>query len=131
MHRAQLMKGQVTVEYLILFSIGLALIAFSVGALATIKSTESQLTDLEKARVASAQLRGAGDEACALGDGNTRSVELGWSVDLECGSEGAVTAGGQSAGFVLEHCDVYCDSISGKRFLMTNSGGNVKIEEKS
>ena len=126
-----MMKGQVTVEYLILFSIGLALIAFSVGALATIKSTESQLTDLEKVRVAAAQLRGAGDEACALGDGNTRAVELGWSVGLNCSGEGIVTAGGQSAYFGLEHCDVSCGSISGKRFLMTNSGGNVKIEENS
>ena len=122
------MKGQVTVEYLILFSIGLALIAFSVGALATIKSTENQLTDLEMVKVAAAQLRGAGDEACALGDGNTRAVELGWSVDLECGSGATVKAGGQSAGFVLEHCAISCSPISGKRFLMRNEMGEVRIE---
>ncbi len=125
------MKGQVTVEYLILFSIGLALIAFSVGALATIKSTESQLTDLEKVRIAAAQLRGAGDEACALGNGNTRAVELGWSVELNCSGEGLVTAGAQSAGFALEHCDITCSSISGKRFLMKNEMGEVRIEKIS
>jgi hypothetical protein len=123
------MKGQVTVEYLILFSIGLALIAFAVGALATIKSTEKQLTDLEMVRVAAAQMRGAGDEACALGDGNTRAVELGWSVDLECGEGAIVKAGAQSTGFVLEHCEISCSSISGKRFLMKNEMGEIRMEE--
>lgn len=123
------MRGQVTVEYLILFSVGLALIAFSVGALATIKSTEGQLTDLEMVKIAAAQLRGAGDEACALGDGNTRSIELGWSVEMECGEGAVVKSGEQSAAFGLEHCEISCNSISGKRFLMRNEMGEVRVEE--
>ncbi|MEM4272303.1 MAG: hypothetical protein QXH30_01825 [Candidatus Bilamarchaeaceae archaeon] len=123
------MRGQASIEYLILFSVGLALIAFSVGALAMIKTAESQLADLEKARIAAAQLRGAGDEACALGDGNAREIELGWSVELECGSEATVKAGGQGAGFALEHCEISCSPISGKRFAMRNEGGEIKIEK--
>lgn len=124
-----LMKGQVTVEYLLLFSVGLALIAFAVGALVVIRDAELQLTSLEKAEIAVSSLKSAGDEVCALGDGNSRALELGWEVELECsGDVLKVTVGGQGAVGALEHCDVSCYG-SGDKFTVSNEYGKVRIEE--
>ena len=123
------MKGQATVEYLILFAIGLALIGISVGALAAISEAEGQLTDLEKARIAAGALRGAGNEICALGDGNSRVVELAWEVSLECsGNLITASSGNQSAVSGLEHCDVSCSGKAG-RVLVKNERGKIKMEE--
>lgn len=125
------MKGQATVEYLLIFSIGLALIAFAVGALSTIRDAEARMSGLEQAEIAAASLKGAGDEACALGDGNSRIVELGWNVELECSGK-AIKAysGNQSAVSGIEHCDVSC-SGSGNRFEVSNSYGIIEIRESA
>ena len=123
-----LMKGQVTVEYLLLFSVGLVLISFAVGALVVIRDAEASLTSLEKAEVAVSSLKSAGDEVCALGDGNSRVVELGWEVDLECsGDVIKASVGEQGAVAGLEHCDVSC-SVDGDRFRVSNVYGRVEIE---
>ncbi|MFP3949757.1 MAG: hypothetical protein ACLFUZ_01545 [Candidatus Micrarchaeia archaeon] len=126
-----LMKGQATVEYLLVFSIGLALIAFAIGALSIIKNTENRLASLEQAEIAVASLKSAGDEVCALGDGNSRVVELGWEVELECsGNAVKAHAGNQSAVGGLEHCDVSCYG-SGEKFEVSNSYGRIEIEESA
>lgn len=124
-----LMKGQVTVEYLLLFSIGLVLIAFAIGALAVIKDTEGQLTSIEQAKIAVATFKSAGDSACALGSGNSRVVDLAWSVELDCqGDVIKATVGGQSAVSGLEHCEVTC-SGEGSSFRVINENGEIGIEE--
>jgi hypothetical protein len=125
-----MMKGQVTAEYLLLFAVGLALIAISVGALAVIKDAESSLTDLEKAKIAAASLKSAGDGVCALGSGNSRVVELAWDVSLECGGDALRASVGEgSATASIEHCDVSCYGAEGKRFTVSNYYGEVEIEE--
>ena len=126
-----LMKGQVTVEYLLLFSVGLVLIAFAVGALVVIRDAETQLTSLEKAEIAVSSLKSAGDEVCALGDGNSRVVELGWETKLECSGDVIKGSVGEQNGVAaLEHCDVSC-SGSGEKFRVSNVYGRVEIESAS
>lgn len=125
------MKGQVTVEYLLLFSVGLVLIAFSVGALVVIRDAETQLTSSEKAKIAVSSLKSAGDEVCALGDGNSRVVELGWEVELSCsGDVIKATVGEQGAVRAIEHCDVSCYG-SGDKFRVSNVYGRVEMESAS
>ena len=124
------MKGQVTVEYLLLFSIGLVLIAFAIGALAVIKDTNDQLASLEQAKIAVATLKSAGDSACALGNGNSRIVDLAWEVSLECEANVIrVSVDGQSAVAALEHCEVSC-SGKGENFRVLNEDGKIEVEEK-
>jgi len=123
------MKAQVTVEYLLLFSIGLVLISFAIGALAVIKDTEDQLASREQARLAVASIKSAADSACALGSGNSRSVNLDWVVELECEQRViAATVKGQRALAALEHCEVSCPS-SGQNFQIVNNLGKIEIEE--
>ncbi len=125
------MKGQATVEYLLVFSIGLALIAFAVGALSIIKNTENRLASIEQAEIAVASLKSAGDDVCALGDGNSRVVELGWEVELECsGNVVKAHSGNQSAVSGLEHCEVSC-SGRGERFEVSNSYGIIEIRKSA
>ncbi len=124
------MKAQVTVEYLLLFSIGLVLIAFAIGALAVIKDTEDQLTSLEQAKISVALLRSAGDSACALGSGNSRTVELDWDVSLDCaGDEIEAIVNGQSAVDVLEHCEFSSCEEGGSFRVVNNEFGEIEIVE--
>lgn len=122
------MKGQVTVEYLLLFSIGLALIAFAVAALAVIKGAESDLTNLEKAEIAAASLKSAGDEVCALGDGNSKVVDANWDVNVNCnGNAITVTSYNRTSTSGIERCDATCGDKNGTRFLVKNDAGTVDI----
>lgn len=124
------MKGQVTAEYLLLFAVGLALIAVSVGALVVIRDAEASLTSIEQAKVAAASLKGAGDEVCALGNGNSRVVELAWDASLECKEDVLRASVGEgSAVAALEHCNVSCDGASGKRFTVGRYYRDVEVEE--
>ena|GEM_PF-2685317 len=126
-----LMKGQVTVEYLLLFSVGLVLISFAISALVVIRGAETQLTSLEKAEIAVSSLKSAGDEVCALGDGNSRVVELGWEVELECSGDVIKASVEEQSGVAgLEHCDVSCYG-DGDRFSVSNVYGRVEIKSAS
>jgi len=76
------MRGQATVEYLLIVAIGLVLIGFSLGALSLIKEMGGELTSLQMAKLSAGSLKGASDEVCALGVGNSRSLEFSWEVSL-------------------------------------------------
>ena len=122
------MKGQVSVEYLLLLAIGLVLIGFSVGALSVIKGMEGEMGSLEMAQVSAGALKGAGDEVCALGDGNSRTLDFSWEVSLECSNDVIKASVGEGSGVTaLEHCNAYCSGASGSCFLIENKGGIVWI----
>lgn len=125
------MRGQVTVEYLLLFSLALVLIAFSIGALAVIKDTEGQLTSLKQAQIAVASIKSAGDSACALGSGNSRIVELEWGVELECsGNEVGAIVNGQKAIAELVHCEFSSCESGGNFRVVNNEFGEIEVEER-
>jgi len=124
------MKGQATVEYLILFSIGLVLIGFSLSALAVLSDTEASLTALEMGRISAGSLKGAGDEVCALGDGNSREVAFGWEAEIECAGDVMKVIVGEGSSVVsIEHCKVSCFGVEGKEFIVRNDMGKVRIED--
>ena len=96
-----------------------------------IRDAETQLTSLEKAEIAVSSLKSAGDEVCALGDGNSRIVELGWEIELDCsGDVLKASVGEQGAVASLEHCDVSCYG-SGDKFGVGNVYGRVEIDSAS
>jgi hypothetical protein len=123
-----LKKGQASVEYLMVVAIGLVLIGISVGALSLIRDAEEGLSSLEMARVSAGSIKGASDEACALGDGNSRALEFSWETSLECSNDVVKASVGEGSALVaLEHCNVYCPGASGSRFLIENEMGSVRI----
>ncbi len=124
------MKAQVSVEYLLLFSIGLVMISFALGALDVIKDTQEQLTSYEKAKISVESIKSASDSACALGSGNSRLREFKWAVSFECdGNKVTATVGGKSAVAVLEHCE-FSSCEDGKNFrIINNEFGEIELEK--
>jgi hypothetical protein len=122
------MKGQASVEYLLLLAIGLVLIGISVGALSVIRDAQEGLSSLEMAKVSAGSLKGISDEVCALGDGNSRTVEFSWDVSLECSNDVVKASVGEGSALIaLEHCNAYCSGASGSGFLIENEMGSVRI----
>jgi len=103
-----MIRAQITVEYLLLSAIALALITFSVFALARIKDSSEKAYDAIAFRSSATDLGNAMDEACALGNGNSRVVALKRVID----AEGGLTAGG--ARYALMR-----DSVSNLTMLKT------------
>jgi hypothetical protein len=76
------MLAQVTLEYLFLSLIGLTLITFSVLSLANIKDTSEEAYENTLFKSSATALASAMDEACALGDGNSRIVHVKAKMDI-------------------------------------------------
>lgn len=122
------MRGQATIEYLLLLSVGLGMIAVSMGALSSVRDTADTLSWRRIAEVSASALHSHGEEVCALGDGNSREIKFGWAISIECG-EGKATAysRNESSAFSLHHCDISCANEEGSSFIIKNSGGEVEI----
>lgn len=127
-------RAQITAEYLLLSAIALALITFSVFALARIKGSSEKAYDAIAFRGSAADLGNAMDEACALGNGNSRVVALKRPID----AEGGLTAGGTRYALMRDSAsnltilrETYCD-IAGATGLVgktevKNEGGVVSF----
>jgi len=76
------MKGQATIEYLLLSLIGLSLISFSVISLAKIKGSWEEAYENTLFKSSATALASAMDEACSLGDGNSRTVYVKARMDI-------------------------------------------------
>jgi uncharacterized protein (UPF0333 family) len=75
-------RAQVTLEYLFLSLIGITLISFSVISLANIKDTSEEAYENTLFKSGARALASAMDEACALGDGNSRVVYVKARMDI-------------------------------------------------
>lgn len=125
------MRGQATVEYLLIVAVGLVLIGFSLGALSLIKGMEGELGSFNMAKLTAGSLKGAADEVCALGNGNSRALEFSWDSSLECSNDVIGVSVGEGRSLVpLEHCGVSCFGAVGKEFLIENDGGSVRISAR-
>lgn len=78
-----MMRAQVTLEYLFLSLLALALLSFSVLALANIKITSQKSFDMIVFKGTVNELGAAMAEVCALGNGNARSVYIKRDLNVE------------------------------------------------
>lgn len=77
------MKGQVSFEYLIVSLISLSLIFISLTALIGIKDFATNALSLIRFKSSALSLTDAINEVCALGNGNSRSIDIGQAIDVE------------------------------------------------
>jgi len=70
------MKGQITLEYMVLTVVVIALLSISVAALIRIKDGSEDAMDIVLFKSSSRDLYNAISEVCAMGDGNSREVVL-------------------------------------------------------
>jgi len=70
------MKGQITLEYMVLSLVVIALLSISVAALIQIRENSNKTMDVILFKSAARDLFNAIDEVCAMGDGNSREIYL-------------------------------------------------------
>lgn len=83
-------KGQITLEYLFLAALSLALIGISLAALLKIKEAGDRAYRLELFKSSAMDVYNLGEELCAMGSGN--SMELRVREDLEISGSAGQTA---------------------------------------
>jgi hypothetical protein len=69
-------KGQASIEYLILFAVGLVAVSFVMAALSGLSGTVSAYGDKQRALLARESLLSAARDACYIGDGTSFMIEL-------------------------------------------------------
>ncbi len=70
------MKGQITLEYIVLTLVAVALLSISITALINIKDNSDNAMDIVFFKSSAKDLYNAIEEVCAMGDGNSREVFL-------------------------------------------------------
>lgn len=121
------MRGQLTFEYLVLSLVAVALISFSVLALASVKESADRTLAVISFASSAQRLEAAMGEACALGSGNSRSVYLEPELGIRCSGEGAtVSWAGGSYSFRVS-CPVEgAEGLRGK-VNVANRGGTIVV----
>lgn len=76
------MRGQITLEYMVLSLVVLALLAIAVSTLIEIQGSSSEALDSIMFRKSAMDLHGTVEEVCALGAGNQREVYLSRGMDV-------------------------------------------------
>ncbi len=76
------MKGQLTLEYLILALVSLSLISISLAALLSAREAADRAYHLELFRSSALDIYNAGEELCAMGSGNSMKIRLRENVSV-------------------------------------------------
>ena len=119
------MRGQISLEYLIIALIAIALVSLSLSVLMKIRENADRDYALIRVKSASEDIFNAIDALCALGNGNSRKVTL--PLPLEFYSEAkVVTAGNSDSSFSHKsNCEL---SLSGRfenELVLENSEGII------
>jgi len=121
-------KAQITVEYLLLSSIALVLISFSIIALANIKDRSEKAYDATLFKSSVSELANSIEEVCALGNGNGQAAYLKRNMSIE--------GGASSSGFYA----VFTDAVSGLSIVektycevdgLSDAYGKTEVENKN
>ncbi len=76
------MKGQASVEYIILFAISLVIVLIVINALMVLSDSVGQYNSKQRSLLARDALLSAARDACYIGDGTSFFVELGDTVNV-------------------------------------------------
>lgn len=123
------MKGQVSIEYLILMLVSLSLLSISVFALFNIKSYAAKNTNLFMFKSSALSLSTAIREVCALGSGNVRSVDISVPLSIEFENSLVRFSASNSSIILPSHCEVESyGEVSGTAYVK-NRDGIIFIEQ--
>lgn len=125
------MRGQITLEYMVLSLVVVALLAIALSALIQIRENSNKAMDIVLFKSAARDLYNAIDEACAMGDGNSREVFLKKEVIVNDGVEFLELSSPLShvEGAVKYRCPCSVDSgdtLSGN-VVVTNNEGEIEF----
>lgn len=125
------MKGQLSLEYLLLFLVALALIAVSLSALSEIRKGSMAAFSKIKFKSNAEKLSSSINEACALGEGNQVSAEITVPLQVRY-SEGGISVSSENSSMSFgTECPVEDSSdIYGKVYAVVEDG-TVVLEQES
>lgn len=119
------MKGQLSLEYLLVSVVALAMLSISAAALLEVKDFSERRMDDFRSRSSAIALADAVEEVCALGNGNQRTVVLHSRISADWNGELAI--GNMSRDVA---CEVLpADDLEGA-VLVKNNNGMIKIREQ-
>jgi len=124
------MKGQVSAEYMMLFLVSLSLLAVSAASLGAIKDSAEHALYLHSFRHSAIALSNAINEACALGEGNSRPVELSRPVDVQAEhtDDGWLIRMSGDASLVKHSlCEAESASLAEGAYYVENDGGKARF----
>lgn len=124
------MKGQVTIEYLLITLIALTLLSFSLHALAS--ANAAQQAGYEKAKFLSDanDLSHAMKEVCVLGDGNSRKINLKSEIKISRGKTVVMEGVMENATHSEElPCTVSSSGTFSGTVYVKNDGGSIVVEQ--
>lgn len=123
------MKGQVTIEYLLITLIALALLSFSLHAL--ISANSAQQVSYKKALFLSDanDLSHAMREVCVLGNGNSRKIQLKSEVEITGGANSitVMEVGGNGTHSEEMPCTISSSGTFSGAVYVRNDGGSIKV----
>lgn len=124
------MKGQLTIEYLFLALISLALLSISISALLKIKEVGDHAYHLEMSKSTAMDIYNAGEELCAMGSGNSIRLRVRETISISYSSN-EVLFSNNEIGFQLSK-QASCPYIpkiifQNSEILIENDGGNIRI----
>lgn len=123
------MRGQLSLESLLLFLIFLSLLGVSLAASSRIGSAAQARLSYEKAASDFRLLSEKTDSACALGNGNVRQLELSGPPAAISAEAGELTF--SAGGFSAQHsCPCNISVLRGEpaaSFSIENKGGQLEI----
>ncbi len=123
-------KGQVSLEYLVISLVAVALISVSVFALVGIRGYADKTSGLFSFRASALSLANAVAEVCALGSGNGRSVVLESPLSVECEGPVMRIVGRDSSLVRPARCAVEPASGLSGAVYVKNEGGTVTITRR-
>ncbi len=76
------MRGQLTIEYLFLLLVSLALVALSLGALLKVRDAGERTYRLELFKSSALDIYNSGEELCSMGSGNSMGLRIRENVSI-------------------------------------------------
>lgn len=120
------MRAQVSLEYLLVSVISLALLSLSVAALLEIKEYSDSASESLRFRYSANALANAMEDVCALGPGNSREVLLSAEVSVDR-EEGGVRLSGHGSMVRPLRCEIPPESGLEGALIVENEEGKIKI----
>jgi hypothetical protein len=120
------MKGQVTLEYLFLAVVLLAVLAIAASALLGVRDSAEKSLQMLALKTDAQAIYNAAEDVCALGDGNSRTVTLHGKLRLESSGMGFSAGYGDNRSTARKlSCESGMNGWFEREMIVKNDGGTI------
>lgn len=122
------MRAQLSLEYLLISVVALALLAISVASLSQIRDYAEESGRMLRFRQSAGSLAEAASSVCALGSGNRRSLWMDQAVDVDW-QDGLIRISGEGSIARAMPCETDPKTIQGQ-VEIKNEDGELRIRQR-